>query len=119
MAFGRDAENRALVAVLGTLELIIGVILIRHPIAGVQATALLLGIWLIAAAAVRLVLAFDTPGERLGRLIVAALQGVFGVIIVSSPQIGFATFALLVGLSLIANGIGMILFGVLVRTLKD
>jgi uncharacterized membrane protein HdeD (DUF308 family) len=119
MAFSRDTAGRALVALLGTLNLIVGILLIRHPIAGVQAIALFIGIWLIAAGVVRLVMAFDSPGSRLGRIIVAVIEAIFGIAIVSSSHIGFATLAVLVGLSFIANGIGMIAFGILMRTLKN
>src|SRR5690348_12474582 len=76
-----DAENRGLVAVLGVLSAIAGVLLIRHPLGGVRAVALLLGIWLIAAAVVRLVVAFSVPGNRLWRVLVALVLGVFGVVI--------------------------------------
>jgi uncharacterized membrane protein HdeD (DUF308 family) len=50
---GPDTENRGLVAILGVVRVVVGILLIRHPIAGVTAVALLLGIWLIAAAVVR------------------------------------------------------------------
>jgi uncharacterized membrane protein HdeD (DUF308 family) len=119
MAFSRDTAGRGLVALLGTLNLIVGILLIRHPIAGVQAVALFIGIWLIAAGVVRLVMALDSPGNRLSRIIVAVIEGIFGIAIVSSSHIGFATLAVLVGLSFIANGIGVIAFGILLRTLKN
>jgi uncharacterized membrane protein HdeD (DUF308 family) len=119
MAFSGDTAGRGLVALLGTLNLIVGILLIRHPIAGVQAIALFIGIWLIAAGVVRLVMALDSPGNRLGRIIVAVIEGIFGIAIVSSSHIGFATLAVLAGLSFIANGIGMITFGILLRMLKN
>jgi uncharacterized membrane protein HdeD (DUF308 family) len=118
-AFAGDRANRGLLGLLGTVNLLIGIVLIRHPVTTVQVIALLIGIWLIAAAVIRLVLAFDTQGDRVGRLLIAAVEGIFGIVIVSSPHIGFATLALLVGLSFVANGIGLIVFGVLLRTLKE
>src|SRR5947207_4653447 len=39
-ALGRDTANRGLVLLLGVLNLIVGILLIRHPIGGVQAIAL-------------------------------------------------------------------------------
>jgi uncharacterized membrane protein HdeD (DUF308 family) len=119
LAFSRDTANRGTVAVLGTLNTIIGIVLIRHPVASVQAIALLLGIWLVAAGICRFVLALDTHGDRLGRFIVAALEALFGIVILSSVHIGLTTLAILVGLSFIANGFGMIVFGILMRTMKD
>jgi uncharacterized membrane protein HdeD (DUF308 family) len=115
----RRAADRAITAVLATLNLIVGVLLIRHPIAGVEATALLIGTWLIAVGAVRAVLAWERAGDRLGRLIVAAIEIFAGIVIVASGNIGYATLATLVGVSFIANGIGLVAFGILTRTLKD
>jgi uncharacterized membrane protein HdeD (DUF308 family) len=119
LAFDRRTGNRGLVALLGVLDLVIGILLIRHPVTGVKAIALLLGIWLIAAGVVRLVIAFDTQGGRLGRFIVAAIEIVFGIVILSEPNIGYATLAILVGLAFILNGLGMIGFGILLRAIKN
>ena len=70
-----DTESRGLLAVIGTLSVIAGVLLIRHPLGGVRAVALLLGIWLIAAGVVRLISAFAFPGDRIWRIIVALVLG--------------------------------------------
>jgi uncharacterized membrane protein HdeD (DUF308 family) len=115
LVFDRRTANRGLVAVLALLDLVVGILLIRHPITGVKAIALLLAIWLIAAGVVRLMMAFDTHGDRLGRFVVAAIEIVFGIVIVANPNIGFATLAVLVGLAFIVNGLGMIAFGLLLR----
>ena len=111
-------ENRATAALLAILNVIVGVLLIRHPIAGVQAIALFIGIWLITVGVLRGLAALDTPAQRLGRLIVAGIEIIAGIVIVASPNIGYATLALLVGLSFVANGIAMIVFGILLRTLR-
>jgi uncharacterized membrane protein HdeD (DUF308 family) len=104
-------ENRGLLAVLGALSVIAGVLLIRHPLGGVTAVALLLGIWLIAAGVVRLVAAFAAPEQRLWRIGVALVLGTFGVVIVSSPHIGYATLAVIAGIGFICYGIGMMALG--------
>jgi uncharacterized membrane protein HdeD (DUF308 family) len=117
-AAGRGTPNRGLVVLLGLLNLIVGILLIRHPIGGVQAIALFLGIWLIAAGMIRFVTAFETKGGRLGRFLIAAIEALFGIVIVSSPHIGFATLAILVGISFIAYGIAMIASGILMRAVK-
>jgi PKD domain/Short repeat of unknown function (DUF308) len=62
-----ETESRGLLAVIGTLSVIAGVLLISHPLGGVRAVALLLGIWLIAAGVVRLISAFAFPGDRIWR----------------------------------------------------
>ena len=110
-ALSGDTQNPGLLAVLGVLSVIAGVLLIRHPLGGVRAVALLLGIWLIAAGVVRLIAAFAVPGNRLWRIFVALVLGIFGVVIVSSPHIGYATLALIAGICFICYGIGMLAVG--------
>lgn len=100
------AEHGAAGALLGVVGIVIGILLIRHPIHGVQAVALLIGIWFVAIGAIRLVRAF-TLEHRLGNIVLALLELIAGIVIVSSPHIRFATLALLVGISLILNGLAM------------
>jgi uncharacterized membrane protein HdeD (DUF308 family) len=116
-ALGSDSEHRGLLAILGVVSVVVGILLIRHPIAGVTAVALLLGIWLIAAAVVRAVVAFSLGEHRLRRLVVAVILAIAGIAIVSSPHIGYATLALIVGLGFIAYGVAMIVLGLAIRTL--
>jgi uncharacterized membrane protein HdeD (DUF308 family) len=110
-AIAGDTESRGLLAVIGTLSVIAGVLLIRHPLGGVRAVALLLGIWLIAAGVVRLIGAFAYPGHRIWRIFVALVLGVFGIVIVSEPHIGYATLALISGICFILYGVGMVAVG--------
>jgi uncharacterized membrane protein HdeD (DUF308 family) len=110
-SFSRQTQNRGLVAVLGVLSAIVGILLIRHPIAGVTAIALFIGIWLVAVGVVRLVVAFDEPWGRTWNFVVAGLELVAGIAIVASPDIGLATLALLVGIAFIINGIGLLGLG--------
>jgi uncharacterized membrane protein HdeD (DUF308 family) len=102
--FGQT-PNRGLLALTGVLSVITGVILLRHPIAGVVAIALLLGIWLIAMGVVRLMQAFDALERRGWQIVLSLLEVVAGIIIVASPDIGVATLALLVGISFIVRGL--------------
>jgi uncharacterized membrane protein HdeD (DUF308 family) len=111
-----EGGNAGLVAILGVLSVVIGILLVRHPIGGVKAVALLLGIWLIAAAVVRAVVAIAIPGHRLRRLIVAAVLGIAGIVIVSDPHIGYTTLALIVGISFIAYGVTMLVLGLALRS---
>jgi uncharacterized membrane protein HdeD (DUF308 family) len=115
-ALGRNTENRGLIAILGVLSVVVGILLIRHPIGGVNAVALLLGIWLVAAAVVRLVVAFALGEHRLRRIVVAVILAIAGIAIVSSPHIGYATLALIVGLGFIAYGGAMLVLGLAMRT---
>ncbi len=112
-------EGRGLVAVLGVLSAIVGLLLIRHPIQGVTAVALLLGVWLVAAGVVRLVGAFEDPEHRGRRIVAAAVLGIAGVIIVASPHIGYATLALITGLGFIAYGLSLLVLGWSLRVVRE
>jgi uncharacterized membrane protein HdeD (DUF308 family) len=118
-AIAGDSESRGLLAVIGALSVIAGVLLIRHPLGGVRAVALLLGIWLIAAGVVRLIGAFAYPGDRIWRIIVALVLGIFGIVIVSEPHIGYATLAVIAGICFILYGIGMLAVGWAMHALRQ
>ena len=110
-SFMRSTRNRGLVALLGVLSAIVGVLLIRHPIGGVTAVALLIGIWLIAVGVIRLATAFEEYGHRAWHAVVGVVELIAGIVIVANPNIGFATLAILVGVGFILNGIGMAALG--------
>jgi uncharacterized membrane protein HdeD (DUF308 family) len=110
-ALSARTGNRGLLAVLGVISVIAGVLLIRHPLGGVRAVALLIGLWLIAAGVVRFIAAFEAPEHRLWRIGVALVLGIFGVIIVASPDIGYATLAVITGIGFICYGLGMAAVG--------
>jgi uncharacterized membrane protein HdeD (DUF308 family) len=110
-AIAGDTQSRGLLAIIGALSVVFGVLLIRHPLGGVRAVALLLGIWLIAAGVVRLIEAFAWPGHRIWRILVALVLGIAGIVIVSEPHIGYATLAVIAGIGFILYGLGMIAVG--------
>ncbi len=110
-SFMRGTENRGLVALLGVLTAIVGVLLIRHPVGGVAAVALLIGLWLIAIGVIRFVTAFGEPENRGWHALAGIVELVAGIVIVANPNIGFATLALLVGIGFIFNGIAMSILG--------
>ncbi len=110
-SFMRSTANRGMTAVLGVLTVVVGVLLIRHPIGGVAAVALLIGIWLIAIGVIRFVTAFEELEHRAWHAFAGILELIAGIVIVANPDIGFATLAILVGIGFIANGIGMTALG--------
>lgn len=109
-ALSGGSPNRGLLAVIGVLSVIAGVLLIRHPLGGVRAVALVLGIWLMASGVVRFIDAFGED-HVLWRILVALVLLVVGVVIVASPHIGYATLALITGIGFICYGLGMIAAG--------
>jgi uncharacterized membrane protein HdeD (DUF308 family) len=114
-SFGHPAEGRAIAVIVGLLGLVVGIILIRHPTHAVTAIGLLIGIWLVAAGVLRLLRAIAFGGPILLQAVIAVVEIVVGIVIVSDPHIGYATLAVLTGIWLILNGLGMIGLGLAVR----
>jgi uncharacterized membrane protein HdeD (DUF308 family) len=110
--------SRGSLALLGVLTAIVGVLLIRHPIGGIAAVALLIGIWLIAVGVLRVIAAFDVDEDRGWNIFAGAVELLAGIVIVSDPNIGFATLALLVGIAFILNGMGMFALGWSLHTVR-
>jgi uncharacterized membrane protein HdeD (DUF308 family) len=104
-SFGSAVESRGLAAIIGVLGVIVGIILIRHPTKAVAAIGLLIGLWLVAAGVIRLVGAFVEGSHPLIRAAIAAVEIVLGIVIVSDPHIGYTALAVIVGISLILNGL--------------
>lgn len=117
-SFSRSTESRGLVALLGVLSLIVGIVLVRHPFSGVVTLALFIGIWLVCVGVVRLVEAFSLPGRRGWNLLVALVEIVAGVVIVSSPEIGVATLALFIGIAFVLRGLGLCILGWALRDVR-
>ena len=112
--FGR-VEARGAVAIIGALCVLAGVLLIRHPVVGVTAVALVIALWLLAAGVVKMVIAFGDPHHRGRRLAAACALVVFGILIVASPHIKYGTLALFTGLGFIAYGVGMVVIGLAIH----
>jgi uncharacterized membrane protein HdeD (DUF308 family) len=117
-SFMRSTPHRGLVALLGVVTAIVGVLLIRHPISGVAAIALLIGLWLIVVGVIRFATAFEEPTHRGWHAFAGVLELIAGIVIVANPYIGFATLAILVGVGFILNGIGMTALGWSLHTIR-
>ncbi len=111
LAIAVFSEHGGIAALFGVVGIVIGIILIRHPTHSVAAIALLIGIWLIAIGVIRLIRTLGLLEHRLWNVVVAAIEILAGIVIVSSPDIGFATLAVLVGLGFILNGLGLLAVG--------
>jgi len=118
VAIAERGEGRGLVAMIGVLSAIAGIILIRHPFGSVVALALLVGIWLVCIGVVRLVRAFEVPAGRGWNVFVALIEIVAGIVIVAVPDIGVATLALLVGIAFVLRGVGLCVAAWVLRQVK-
>jgi uncharacterized membrane protein HdeD (DUF308 family) len=114
-SLGRAVDDRALAAIVGVLGIVFGILLIRHPSGAITAIGLLIGIWMVAAGIVRLARSLLVSTRPVLGVLVALLEVVVGIVIVSDPHIGYATLAVLIGIWLILSGIGTMGIGVALR----
>jgi uncharacterized membrane protein HdeD (DUF308 family) len=108
--FGRG-EGRGLVAILGLVSVLAGLILIKRPFDTLVVFVLIVGIWFVIAGIARLVAAFSEREGRGGNLLVAALDIIAGVVILAWPDLTLSTFAVILGIVLILRGILLIWAG--------
>lgn len=118
-SFYRGTRNRGLVALFGVITAIVGVLLIRHPVAGVAFVALLIGLWLITIGVIRFVTAFEEAEHRTWHAIAGLVELIAGIVIVATPEIGYATLAVLVGIGFILNGMAVSALGWGMRQIRS
>jgi len=107
----RRGEGRGLLAIIGVLSAIAGLVLIKKPFDTLVAFILIFGIWLIVAGVIRFVVAFGEPEGRAGSIAIAILDFIAGVVILSWPGPSLATLAVIIGVVLILRGILWIIVG--------
>jgi uncharacterized membrane protein HdeD (DUF308 family) len=88
----------------GALALLAGVILVRHPSGSITVLALAFGIFLLLAGVFELVAAIEYSERRGWRILEGLVDLAVGILIVSWPQFGVYTFAIVLGISLIVRG---------------
>jgi len=108
--FGRG-EGRGLVAIVGLVSVLAGLVLIKRPFDTLVVFALIVGIWFVIAGIARGVAAFGEREGRGGNLAVAALDLIAGIVILAWPDLGLSTFAVILGIVLILRGILLIAAG--------
>lgn len=101
--FGRG-EGRGLLALIGVLGAIAGLVLIKKPFGTLVVFVLILGVWFVVAGVVRFVAAFGEPEGRAANIAIAILDVIAGVVILSWPSIGLATLAVIIGIVLLLRG---------------
>ena len=81
-------EGRGLVAVLGVLSIIAGLIMVKHPFSALAVLVIIVGIWFIVAGVVRFIAAFSDRDGRGTNIVVGILDVVAGIVVlaVAGPQ---------------------------------
>jgi uncharacterized membrane protein HdeD (DUF308 family) len=114
--FGKG-DGRGLLALIGVLSAIAGLVLIKKPFDTLVVFTLIVGVWFVAAGIVRFVVALASPEARGGNIVTAILDLIAGVVILSWPDLGLATLAVIIGISLILRGLFFIFSGWQLRKL--
>jgi len=115
---GSGVENRGFLAMVGVLSIIAGLVLVKKPFHTLVVLTLIVGIWFVVAGAVRLVSAFSMQGSKVASILAAAVELIAGVLILSWPELGLATFAVIVGIVMMLRGLLLVYAGWLLHKLS-
>jgi uncharacterized membrane protein HdeD (DUF308 family) len=113
----RGGEGRGLLALLGVLSVIAGLILIKKPFETLVVFTLIVGVWFVVAGIVRTVTALASSEARVGNLLIALLDLLAGAVILAWPDLGLVTLAVIIGVALVVRGVLFIASGWQLRKL--
>ena len=82
----RRGEGRGMLALIGVLSAVAGLVLIKKPFDTLLVFVLIFGVWLIVAGVVRFVAALGEPEGRAGNIAIAIFDFVAGVVILSCAR---------------------------------
>ena len=94
-----------LLAVMGVIQLILGLIALSIPVATGAASMLILGILFIAGALLSLYQTFAVHVSRIWHLVAAVLYAIVGVYILQNLQLALVSVTFLIGWLFIAGGL--------------
>ncbi len=97
-------EGRGLLALIGVLSAIAGLVLIKKPFGTLVVFVLIFGVWFVVAGVVRFVAAFGERGGRAANIAIAILDVIAGIVVLSWPSIGLTTLAVIIGIVLLLRG---------------
>ena len=113
-------EGRGLVAMLGVLSIIAGLILVKHPFSALAALVIIVGIWFIVSGVGRFVAAFSDSEYRGTNIAVGVLDILAGIVVLAWPHLSLKTLAVLAGIIFVIRGCAFVYGGWQIRKLpKD
>ena len=115
----KKGEGRGLLALIGVLSVVAGLVLIKKPFDTLVVFTLIFGVWFVVAGVVRFVVAMASPEGRGGNIVTALLDVIAGIVILSWPDLGLSTLAVIIGIVLIFRGALFIASGWQLRKLND
>jgi uncharacterized membrane protein HdeD (DUF308 family) len=112
-------EGRGLLALIGVLSALAGLVLIKKPFDTLVVFTLIVGAWFVVAGIVRFVAALASPEGRGGNIVTAIVDVIAGIVILSWPDLGLSTLAVIIGIVLILRGLFFIVSGWQLRHLSE
>ncbi len=112
-----DGEGRGLLAIVGILSAIAGLILIKKPFETLVVLVLIVGIWLIVVGIARFAGALSERGDRGMNIFISIVDVIAGIVLLSVPHIGVSTFAVIFGIVLVIRGLLFIVGGFAFRSI--
>ena len=101
------------------LSALAGLVLIKKPFDTLVVFTLIVGAWFVVAGIVRFVAALASPEGRGGNIVIAILDLIAGIVILSWPDLGLSTLAVIIGIVLILRGVSFIVSGWQLHKLDD
>jgi uncharacterized membrane protein HdeD (DUF308 family) len=117
-AIAGEPDSRVLSALVGALSLLAGLICLRRPGESLLAVVVVLGIYLVMAGIIRFVRSFAELEDRALLMMLALLDIILGILILSLPKLSLVTLAVLFAISLLARGVFMIVVAFRMRSLS-
>ncbi len=108
--FGKG-DGRGLLALIGVLSAIAGLVLIKKPFDTLVVFTLIVGVWFVVTGVVRFVVALGEPEGRGGNIVTAIFDLLAGIVILAWPDLSLSTVAVIIGIVLIARGALFIVAG--------
>jgi uncharacterized membrane protein HdeD (DUF308 family) len=105
LAFGDSERSRGALLLGAAVAAIAGLLVIRHPGGTVQLVALAFGIYLVVMGILRLFAAVYAVGGRGWLILWGLIDAAAGILIVSWPQFGVTTLAVVLGIVLLVRGV--------------
>ena len=120
-ALSPDDAHRALHSVGGVVQIIVGVLLLRHLHWGLAVIGLLIGVsWIIQGLAALIVGLFGAARSRIWAMVFGVLSLIAGIVVVVAPIHSTKTLAILLGIWFLILGVIQVISGFVLRTLaKD
>ena len=99
------SDARGVLAVVGVLSVLAGLVLIEKPFTALHIFVVIIGIWFVVVAVARFVYAFTLPSARGGQILLAVLDAAAGILILAWPDIGLSTLGIIIGIVLVLRGV--------------